>query len=179
MQKKTVTSPGGLIIIKADFLKAAHRRAIGTLLAAYMQDPMGGGLQPLTRLKRQAMLRGLAELPTTVVLLAFTGTRPIGMAICFRGFSTFGAAALLNIHDLIVAKEFRGIGLGRRLLEEVEGLAKDLHCCKITLEVRRDNRVARALYRSCGFSSGKEPMEFWTKRPAVIARRKASLPRSP
>ncbi len=178
MQNKMPPPSGTPTIVKADFLKAAHRRAIGILLADYMQDPMGGGLRPLSPPKRRAMLRGLAELPTSIVLLAFIHRQPAGMAVCFRGFSTFSAAPLLNIHDLIVAKEYRGIGLGRRLLDKVEHVAQDLQCCKITLEVRRDNRIARRLYRSCGYSGGESPMEFWTGAPAVIARHKASLPRS-
>ena len=85
------------------------------------------------------------------------------MAVCFRGFSTFNAAPLINIHDLIVIQEFRGKGLGRQLLEEVENISREEHCCKITLEVRSDNHVAQALYRAEGFSRGEKPMEFWTK----------------
>ena len=177
MQNKMPPPLGTPTIVKADFLKSGPPPgAIGILLADYMQDPMAAAL-PLSPPKRRAMLRGFAELPTSIVLLAFIHKQPAGMAVCFRGFSTFSAAPLLNIHDLIVAKEYRGIGLGRRLLDKVEHVAQDLQCCKITLEVRRDNRIAR-LYRSCGYSGGESPMEFWTGAPAVIARHKASLPRS-
>ncbi len=54
------------------------------------------------------------------------------------------------------------------LLERIEARARDLNCCRITLEVRKDNRVARGLYRKVGFDQvvwGAEriPMEFWHK----------------
>lgn len=35
--------------------------------------------------------------------LAYRGTGPIGPAPCFRGFPTFAARPLVNIHDLFVA----------------------------------------------------------------------------
>ena len=46
----------------------------------------------------------------------------------------------------------------------VEIHARQLGCCKITLEVRSDNTRAMALYRDLGFVSS-EPAEafFWTK----------------
>ena len=55
------------------------------------------------------------------------------------------------------------------LLERIEAKAHELNCCRITLEVREDNRVARGLYRKVGFEEvvdGAErvPVEFWHKR---------------
>ena len=54
------------------------------------------------------------------------------------------------------------------LLERIEAKARELKCCRITLEVREDNRVARRLYRKVGFERvvvGAEriPLEFWHK----------------
>jgi len=65
--------------------------------------------------------------------------------------STFAARPLLNLHDLAVLPERRGLGVGRALLEAVEARARDLGCCKLTLEVRQDNARAQALYESFGF----------------------------
>ena len=39
------------------------------------------------------------------------------------------------------------------LLERIEAKARELNCCRITLEVREDNRVARGLYRKVGFEA--------------------------
>jgi len=67
-----------------------------------------------------------------------------------------------------VDTSMRGLGIGGMLLERVEAKARELNCCRITLEVREDNRVARSLYRKVGFDRvmvGAEhvPMEFWHK----------------
>jgi ribosomal protein S18 acetylase RimI-like enzyme len=101
------------------------------------------------------------------VLLALEGERPVGMAICFVGFSTFQARPLLNIHDLAVVPDCRGQGIGRALLAEAEKQALLRGCCKLTLEVREDNLPARSLYERFGFADfavGKPvPTRFLSK----------------
>ena len=81
----------------------------------------------------------------------------MGLAVCFLGLSTFEARPLLNLHDLVVHPEYRGMGIGRGLLSEVEALALRLACCRVTLEVRQDNRGAMHLYSSFGFSPPQPP----------------------
>jgi ribosomal protein S18 acetylase RimI-like enzyme len=58
----------------------------------------------------------------------------------------------VNIHDLAVLPAHQGQGAGRRLLEEIEGRARQLGCCKITLEVFENNHRARYLYERAGFA---------------------------
>jgi ribosomal protein S18 acetylase RimI-like enzyme len=113
----------------------------------------------------------LAEHPGALVLLALAGDqdeRPVGVAVCFFGLSTFRAKPLLNVHDLAVLPEHRGRGIGRALLQAAEDRARQKGCCKLTLEVRDDNTRARALYRSFGFGddgSGESvSMRFLTKQ---------------
>ncbi|MGZ9710107.1 GNAT family N-acetyltransferase [Glaciimonas sp. GNP009] len=83
----------------------------------------------------------------------FCGKSAAGLAICIEGFSTFSCQPLLNIHDLAVAHAFQGRGIGRKLVEHVANLAKELGCCKVTLEVLDGNTRASDLYKSCGFAN--------------------------
>jgi ribosomal protein S18 acetylase RimI-like enzyme len=137
-------------IVLADLGRAVHRRALLEVLSRYAEEPGISGA-PLPEDTRARLADALRAHPTTQVLLAFEGERPLGLAVCFVGFSTFHARPLLNLHDLAVVAEARGRGLGRRLLAAVEERARDLGCCKLTLEVREDNAAARALYASFGF----------------------------
>jgi len=138
-------------IVEADLDRPEHQEAVLALTDAYAMDPMAGG-EPLPADKRDRLIDGLRSHPTTVILLAYVGGEPAGIATCFLGFSTFAAKPLLNIHDLSVAPEHRGLGLGRVLLEAVERKARELGCSKITLEVGDHNETARALYDKVGFS---------------------------
>jgi ribosomal protein S18 acetylase RimI-like enzyme len=87
----------------------------------------------------------------------------------FSAFSTFAGRPLLNIHDIHVIRPAQRRGVGRRLLEAVEAKARQLDCCKLTLEVYEDNTAARELYRKFGFVSdlGREPerMNLFQQKP--------------
>ena len=137
-------------ILEADLARAEHQQAIVALLDAYSRDPMGNGA-PLAAEVRRDVIAGLRELPTALVFLAYVADKPVGVAICFRGFSTFAARPLINIHDLAVLPELRGQGLGRRLLEAVAEKGRALGCCKLTLEVLENNGKARRVYEAAGF----------------------------
>lgn len=118
---------------------------------------------PLSDTVRERLAEGLHGHPSHIVFLAQWDTEPVGLAVCFLGYSTFAARALVNVHDLIVHPSFRRRGVAVRLLEAVEARARALGCCKVTLEVRTDNVVARSLYAARGFSAGCSPYELWFK----------------
>lgn len=150
-----------LEIIEADFSNKEHTDAILNITNQYAQDPMGlgGALPDETRSK---LIRELKKFPTTLCLIAYFDGKPAGVANCFYGFSTFKAAKVLNIHDLAVSPVFRSNGIGETLLSAAEKIAKETGCCKVTLEVREDNR-ARGLYERYGFSYGDPTMYFMAK----------------
>lgn len=157
-----------ITVTEANLAEPRHQAAIVTLLDAYARDPMGGG-QGLSPEVRAALIPGLQRHPTTVIMLAWQHEMPIGIAVCFVGFSTFLARPLLNVHDLAVLPAYRGQGVGRRLLECVTARGYELGCCKLTLEVRADNHTAQRLYASTGFENaasygGAVPVWFLEKR---------------
>lgn len=136
-------------IIEADFDRPEHQQAIRQMLDAYSRDPMGNG-KPLLADVLERLVPALRDHPTAVVLLAFDGARPVGIATCFQGLSTFVARRLLNLHDLSVIPDYRGKGVGGRLLAAVEDKARALGCCKVTLEVLEEN-PARQIYEAAGY----------------------------
>jgi ribosomal protein S18 acetylase RimI-like enzyme len=149
-------------ILLADLANPDHQAAIIELLDMYCRDEFGDK-QPLSDHARIDLIPGLVNHGAARVFLAYEDVRPIGMAICFVGFSTFRAKPLLNIHDIAVRPEARGKGIGRELLKAVEEDARALGCCKVTLEVRADNLRAQALYKSVGFQPTDPGTWFWTQ----------------
>lgn len=145
----------------ADYENPEHAEAIIEILDAYSRDPMGQG-EPLSEYVREALIPELDAFPTAVSILAYADGAPAGLANCFLGLSSFKAQPLLNIHDLAVLPEYRGNGIGQQLLEVVEEKARQMGCCKITLEVRDDNR-AQNLYKRFGFGPDDPEMYFWHK----------------
>ncbi|MEA3209534.1 MAG: hypothetical protein QOE70_2591 [Chthoniobacter sp.] len=93
-----------------------------------------------------------ASTPTTLLILAYRVTEPVGLAACFRGSSTFAARPLVDIHDFFVFPKHRGAGFGRMLLDAIEQRAREIGCCKLTLEVQENNHHARRIYAAAGFT---------------------------
>ncbi len=140
-------------IIEADLDLSAHQQDVLALTAAYALDPMGNdGPLPPGALER--LIPGLKNHPTTLIFLAYANGHAVGLATCFRGFSTFAARPLINIHDLVVLPDHRGMGIGHRLLAAIEQKARDTGCCKVTLEVQEYNARARRTYEQAGFNQG-------------------------
>lgn len=150
-----------LQIIEADFSNSDHTDAILYLTDQYAQDPMGLD-GPLPDQIRKNLIDEMKDFSGSFSLLAFYKDQPAGLANCIYSFSTFNAAKVINIHDLVVQPDFRGMGIGEALLSLVEEKAVQANCCKITLEVREDNR-ARNLYKRVGFEYGSPAMYFMNK----------------
>lgn len=152
---KTMTA---IAIVLADLDAPAHQSAILALLDMYSRDAMGDG-KPFSDYTREHLIAGLKATPTTVVFLAFAKDIPVGIAVCFRGFSTFAAKPLINIHDFAVLPEWRGQGIGNQILKAVENHAMATGCCKLTLEVQEKNNTAQAVYHAFGFNQAQYVQE--------------------
>ena len=57
-----------------------------------------------------------------------------------------------RLDDVVVHADYRGRGVGRGLLAWAEQRARDLGCCKLTLEVLYNNTTALAAYERAGFA---------------------------
>ena len=136
-------------VIEADLSREDHQADIAELVNAFSIDRMG---EPLPARVEGDLIPGLRSHPTTHIFLAHQGKEAIGIAVCFRGFSTFAARPLINIHDLLVLPDYRGQGVGKQLLQAVEQRAREIGCCKLTLEVQENNHRARRVYGAAGFA---------------------------
>src|SRR5580658_1720669 len=141
---------GEITVVEADLSRTGHVVAVVDQLDAYSRDPAATRRGRSEQVKRN-LGAGLRAHPGTTVFLAYRHGFPVGVAVCFLGFSTFAAQSVLNIHDLPVEPEHRGLGVGRSLLERVEERARELGCRKLTLEVQEGNARAMGLYDRFGF----------------------------
>ncbi|MEJ2142273.1 MAG: GNAT family N-acetyltransferase [Gammaproteobacteria bacterium] len=156
-----------LEIIRADYSSKKHQADIPLILDAYASDPMGGGI-PLDQSVKSNLVNELARLPHAFSVIAYVNGEPAGLVNCFDGFSTFQCKPLVNIHDVIVLKKYRGNGISQEMLAKIEQIARAKGCCKMTLEVLSNNETAKASYRKFGFSDyeldpGAGTALFWQK----------------
>jgi GNAT superfamily N-acetyltransferase len=95
--------------------------------------------------------------PRVEVLLAFQGGVPAAFALFFHNFSTFVGRRGLYLEDLYVKPEFRGKGLGKRLLLELVTLAWKRKCGRMEWVALDWNRTAIEFYEQLG----ARPMKEW------------------
>ena len=138
-------------ILSVDYDNAQHCRDLVDLLNTYAKDPMGGG-SALSEFAKANITQQLALTPGATSILCYVDEHPAGLINCFEGFSTFECKRLINIHDVVVLSEYRGIGICQQMLQAVEALAKERDCCTLTLEVLEGNGPAQSAYLKYGFA---------------------------
>ena len=95
--------------------------------------------------------------PVAEVLLAEAEGADAGFALYFHNYSTFLGRPGLYLEDLFVRPDFRGRGVGRRLLAELAVTALERGCGRMEWSVLEWNESAHAFYRGLG----ARPMEGW------------------
>lgn len=136
---------------EVDLALPANATAFLNLLNEYALDPMGGGKE-LSPFVKANLVSELQKRDQTHIVFGIVDGVTAGLIVSFEGFSTFSCRPLLNIHDIIVSKEYRGQGLCKKMLQKTEAIALSLDCCKLTLEVLAGNTRAQAAYRAFGFA---------------------------
>jgi GNAT superfamily N-acetyltransferase len=145
-----LASPLLLDIAVADYDDPADAIAVVSLLDEYARDPMGGG-EPLGDDVRERLIPGLKATPGAFSVIARADGVAVGLANCLMSFSTFAAAPVVNIHDMVVTAAQRGKRVGRAMFAVIEAVARERGACKVTLEVLEGNVGACALYASLGY----------------------------
>jgi GNAT superfamily N-acetyltransferase len=96
--------------------------------------------------------------PRIHVLIAYCDNQPAGFALWFHNYSTFAARPGLYLEDLFVFPEWRGRGVGRRLLAHLAEIAISRGCARMEWSVLNWNETATDFYRNLG----AEALDDWT-----------------
>jgi GNAT superfamily N-acetyltransferase len=96
--------------------------------------------------------------PAAEVVIGYAGDQPAGFALFFHNYSTFLGQPGLYLEDLFVAPEWRGSGLGKRLLTHLARLAVERGCGRFEWSVLDWNEPAIGFYKKLG----AKPMDEWT-----------------
>lgn len=150
-------------LINCDFTNPQHCNELCNLINEYINGDMGGGT-PVNGFQKLHLLDGLESHPKSIVYFVLLDGKIAGVLVGFMNFSTFMVKPMINVHDVFVKNEYRGKGLGRKLIKKIIEIGKKEDCGKITLEVRKDNKTAQSLYESEGFGNTNPEMYFWTKK---------------
>jgi GNAT superfamily N-acetyltransferase len=88
--------------------------------------------------------------PEAEALIARVDGQPAGFALYCHNFSTFLGRQGLWLEDLFVHEDFRGRGIGKKLLTTLARIAKDRQCGRLEWAVLDWNAPAIEFYESLG-----------------------------
>ncbi len=100
-----------------------------------------------------------------IIFLAFVNDQPAGQIKMIKWWNGYA-----YIDDLIIAPQYRGMGVGKSLIAEAVRWSKEKRSPGIMLETQDDNVAACRLYQSCGFVlGGFDKFTFKNIKPNEIA----------
>jgi ribosomal protein S18 acetylase RimI-like enzyme len=137
-------------VCKVDYNDTQQTNDLLALLNEYAEDPMGGDA-PLSAFSKENLIEQLRKRSFVFSLICYVDGEPAAFTNCVEGFSTFKCKPLINIHDFAVSNKYRGLQLSQTLLAEIERIALEMGCCKVTLEVLEGNEPAKQAYIKFGF----------------------------
>jgi GNAT superfamily N-acetyltransferase len=99
----------------------------------------------------EGLLRdGFGPNPFYFCLIAEHDGARAGFALYFYNYSTWMGRPGLYLEDLFVHPEFRGLGIGKALLQKVAAIALENNCPRLQWEVLDWNTPAIDFYRAMG-----------------------------
>ncbi len=96
------------------------------------------------------------EKPFAECLLAKMDGQTVGFALFFHNYSTFLGQPGIYLEDLFVQPDFRGKGIGRKLLQSVAQIAGQRKCGRLEWAVLDWNQPAINFYDSLGATAMKQ-----------------------
>jgi GNAT superfamily N-acetyltransferase len=121
-------------------------------LAVYEREP-----DAVTATEEDLLRDGFSPNPFYFCLIADFDGQPAGFAFYFFNYSTWMGRPGLYLEDLFVQPEFRGLGIGKALLEKVAAIAVEKNCPRLQWQVLDWNTPAIEFYRA----TGAEFMDAW------------------
>jgi GNAT superfamily N-acetyltransferase len=109
------------------------------------------------------------DVPMAEVLLAEVDGQVAGFALFCGNYSTFLARPGIWLEDLFVRPEFRGHGLGKRLLSHLAQLAIERNCGRVEWGVLNWNTPSIGFYESLGARGMREWTTFRLTGDAIAS----------
>lgn len=114
-------------------------------LAAYERDPLA-----VEATEADLLREGFGPLPRFHTLMAEISGEIAGFALYFFNFSTWKGRAGIHLEDLFVRPQFRGLGIGKKLLSSVAEVALQNACGRLQWDVLDWNQPAIDFYEGLG-----------------------------
>jgi len=148
----------GMADLKTTTIRPATRADVGAILdfiralAVYERAP-----DAVVATEQDLLRDGFGPQPYYSCLIAERDGVPAGFAFYFFDYSTWLGRPGIYLEDIFVHPEFRGLGIGKALLQRVAAIAIEKGCARLKWQVLDWNTPAIDFYRAMG----AEFMDEW------------------
>lgn len=105
-------------------------------------------VSPPSRDALNSVLLRILDSPDHVFLTAVSHEEVVGACSLIFSLSTWSAALVCEVQDVVVAARCRAAGVGRVMLAAAEQAARDRGCARLFLSAESENLGGHAFYRS-------------------------------
>ena len=133
-------------IIRVRGVEPGDAASVATLL-----DALG---YPCTETEARERIAHFREEARQFLLIAEADGLPAGLAAMKLNYSLTRGADVARLTALVVAEDAHGRGIGRRLLREMETLARRNRAVRLEVTSNPTRTGAHAFYHACGYSDG-------------------------
>ncbi len=102
-----------------------------------------------------------ADMPWLRLIVAEANGELVGYASVTGSMRLHFGQRVLDLHHLFVAKEHRGKGYARALIERARLMAIASGCARMTVSTAADNLKAQSAYLACGFKPLKNTAKLY------------------
>ncbi len=89
----------------------------------------------------------------------------VGFTQLYPLFSSTRMRRMWLLNDLFVDKNFRGLGISKKLIDAAKNLCQKTDACGVSLETEKSNKIGNNLYNKTHFEVDTEHnFYFWTNK---------------
>ncbi|MEI0566286.1 GNAT family N-acetyltransferase [Brachyspira pulli] len=137
-------------------IRFAKESDIPTILRFIKELAVYEHLEHELNLTEESLKENIFEKKKAEVVIAFEDNIPVGHAVFFETFSTFVGRRGLYLDDLYVNDQYRGLGYGKKLFEEVAKIAYERNCGRLEWQCLDWNKSSIDFYLSTGAEMVKD-----------------------
>ena len=137
-------------------IRFAKESDIPTILRFIKELAVYEHLEHELNLTEESLKENIFDKKKAEVVIAFEDNVPVGYAVFFETFSTFVGRHGLYLDDLYVNDQYRGLGYGKKLFEEVAKIAYERNCGRLEWQCLDWNKSSIDFYLSTGAEMVKD-----------------------
>jgi len=148
----------------AVLIRQAQREDVATIVSLLAQDEVAGGREQYTQPLPQAYYDAFEAIAhsadNTLVVAEIEGAIVGTLQLTLIPNLTMQGGKRALVEAVFVDEKYRGMGIGRQLMQWAVDTARESNCCMVQLTTNKQRAAAHRFYESLGFVGSHTGMKL-------------------